>query len=120
MAVTILLVEDEPGLRRLAERSLARLGYAVVAADTAETAVSLCRDSPDSFRLLITDVNMPDVAGPELAERLLALRPDMTVLFVSGSAEAMHDERVLSAGGHFLQKPYTIEQLKTKLEELLA
>ena len=119
MPETILLVEDDESLRRLAQRLLLKLGYSVIVAGDAETAVAGCRDCPTDIQLLITDVFMPDIGGPELAKRLLAIRPAMKVLYVSGSSEALHDAGVLAQSPHFLQKPYTQDQIKKKIREIL-
>jgi two-component system cell cycle sensor histidine kinase/response regulator CckA len=119
MAETILLVEDDDSLRRLAQRLLAKLGYSVMAAENGDAAVVTCRDCPDEIQLLITDVFMPDIGGPELAKRLLATRPAMKVLFVSGSSEALRDKGMLPQGANFLQKPYTQEEISKKIRDIL-
>jgi two-component system cell cycle sensor histidine kinase/response regulator CckA len=119
MPETILLVEDDDSLRRLAQRQLARLGYRVMVAGNGEAALASCRDCPDPIALLITDVLMPDIRGPELAERLLGVRPDLKVLYVSGSSEAFREDGVLAPGSHFLQKPYTQEEMSRKIREIL-
>jgi DNA-binding NtrC family response regulator len=119
MAETILLVEDEPSLRRLVQRLLVKLGYNVIVAENGEAAVASCRDGRDRIDLLITDVFMPDVAGPELAQRLAAIRPEMKVLYVSGSNEALSGIGMLTQGSNFLQKPFTNEHLSKKIREIL-
>jgi two-component system cell cycle sensor histidine kinase/response regulator CckA len=119
MAETILVVEDDDGLRRLAQRLLTKLGYRVMAAGTGDAALAACRDCPDDIRLLITDVFMPDIGGPELATRLLGLRPGMKVLYVSGSNEALQDKGILTQGANFLQKPYTQEQMSDTIRDIL-
>jgi CheY-like chemotaxis protein len=119
MAETILLVDDEPSLRRLSQRLLTKLGYHVHVAENAEMAVTICRDYPDTIELLITDVFMPGVGGPELARRLAPIRPQMNVLFVSGSSEALNDKNLLGQGSHFLQKPFTTEEFSKKIREIL-
>lgn len=119
MAETILLVEDEPSLRRLSQRLLTKLGYNVRVAENGDAAIASCRECPDTIELLITDVFMPDVGGPELARRLAAIRPHMKVLFVSGSNEALHDKGLLTEGDNFLQKPFTTEEFGRKIREIL-
>jgi DNA-binding NtrC family response regulator len=119
MAQTILLVDDEDALRRLAERLLTKLGYGVVVAGNGDAAVASLRDFPDEIHLLITDVFMPDISGPELATRLLAIRPGMKVLYVSGSNEALRDKGMLNQGANFLQKPYTQDDMREKIREIL-
>jgi two-component system cell cycle sensor histidine kinase/response regulator CckA len=119
MTETILLVEDDESLRRLAQRLLTKLGYHVLAAADAWQAVAHCQDASQRIDLLISDVFMPDIAGPELANRLAALRPGLRVLFVSGSSEALRDSRIATEGAHFLQKPYTQDQIRTLIREIL-
>jgi two-component system cell cycle sensor histidine kinase/response regulator CckA len=118
MAETILLVEDDETLRRLAQRLLTKLGYGVMVAGTGEAAVTSCRDFPDEIQLLITDVFMPDIGGPELAFRLLAMRPAMKVLYISGN-EAARDSGLLPPDANFLQKPYAQEQMSRTIREIL-
>ena len=84
MAETVLLVEDDPSLRRLAERLLTKLGYTVIATAGADSAVARYRDGANGIDLLITDVFMPDVGGPALARRLLAITPGLKVLYGVG------------------------------------
>ena len=119
MTETILLVEDDESLRRLAQRLLVKLGYSVLAAADGWAAIEHCREHPADIHLLITDVFMPDVGGPELAKQLLALRPAMKVLYVSGSSEALQDAGLLAQASHFLQKPYTQDQISRKIREIL-
>jgi two-component system cell cycle sensor histidine kinase/response regulator CckA len=118
MGETILLVDDDESLRRLAQRLLTKLGYNVIVAEDADSAAASCRGASDGIQLLITDVFMPNVGGPDLAKRLLEVRPDLKVLFVSGSSEAQ-DSGVLSPDAHFLQKPYTQEEISMKIREIL-
>ena len=87
MPETVLLVEDDPSLRRLVERLLAKFGYTVIVATGAEGAIARFTNSDIGVDLLITDVNMPGMRGPELAQRLLASRPGLKVLYVSGYAD---------------------------------
>ena len=117
MAETILLVEDDDSLRRLAQRLLAKLGYSVMVAENGDAAVVTCRDCPDEIQLLITDVFMPDIGGPELARRLAAIRPQMKVLFVSGSDEALQTKACCRKAANFLQKPFTTEEFSRKIRE---
>ena len=109
-AETILLVDDDSGVRRAARTILGRAGYRVLEAQTVGDAILLGEQHPDSIHLLLTDVVMPLMSGPELAARLLALRPAMRVLLVSGYAgdELAHHGAVDAA---FLQKPFTPESL---------
>ena len=111
---TILLVEDEDIVRRLVAEMLERQGYRVVVAIGPDEALEVT----EPYDLLLTDVVMPSMSGPELAERLVARRPGIGVLFASGySADAVADRGAL--GGDLLEKPFTIEQLAQKVREAL-
>ncbi len=105
---TVLCVEDEPALRSLAKEVLSLHGYRVLeAADPAE-ALKLAKDYPDIIHLLVTDVVMPGMNGRELAEKLVASRPGVKVLFVSGySDDVIADRGVLKPGVQYLAKPFT-------------
>jgi len=119
MPETVLLVEDDPSLRRLVERLLAKLGYTVIVATGAEGAIARFTNSDIGIDLLITDVNMPGMRGPELAQRLLASRPGLKVLYVSGSDDAI-DKDLLTRRADFLQKPFSTEQFAAKIREVLG
>jgi CheY-like chemotaxis protein len=119
MTETILLVEDDESLRRLAQRLLVKFGYEVIAAGDGAAALAGCRDCPTEIQLLITDVFMPDIGGAELAERLLAIRPSMKVLYVSGNEAAIQPGGPLAKSAPFLVKPYSQDQLRQKIRELL-
>jgi CheY-like chemotaxis protein len=99
---------------------LQQIGYRVFTAGGAQEAIDLCLSSEVPIQMLITDVVMPKMGGRELAERLRDFAPDLKVLFVSGytGSAIMHDG-VLDAGTHFLQKPFTVEQLAGKVREVL-
>ena len=118
MTETILLVEDDESLRRLAQRLLARRGYNVLTAGDGKSAVTACRDCPSDIHLLITDVFMPDINGPDLANQLLVIRPAMKVLYVSGSDDVLRDGS-LAPSSNFLQKPYAQDQIGSKIREIL-
>ena len=109
---TILLVEDEPSLLRLAERALVAAGYRVRAVDDPARALVLLESASESVDLLLTDVVMPGLGGAELARRASAMRPDLPVLFMSGyAAELVASHGILDDGVHFLPKPFTLEEL---------
>jgi CheY-like chemotaxis protein len=111
---TIMLVEDEDIVRRLIAEMLKGQGYTVVVAAGPMEALELT----ESFDLLLTDVVMPAMGGPELAELLTARTPGVGVLFVSGySAAAVADRNALSHD--LLEKPFTIEELARKVREAL-
>ena len=113
----ILLVEDEEPVRRVASRMLARNGYEVVAPETPGEALALVSDSSNGrFSLLVTDIVMPGMSGPDLAARARAIQPGLRVLFMSGysgGAEEARDEA-------FLPKPFDEETLLGKVRETLA
>jgi two-component system, cell cycle sensor histidine kinase and response regulator CckA len=111
---TILLVEDEEIVRRLVGEMLEGRGYRVVAAAGPDEALEVT----EPFDLLLSDVVMPSMSGPELAERLVERRPGVAVLFTSGySGAAVADRGALTAD--LLEKPFTLEQLACKVRETL-
>ena len=117
---TVLLVEDEPMVLRLSKRSLERLGYKVLTASTPGEAIRLSAEHAGDIDLLITDVVMPEMNGRDLAEQLSSVDPRLKKLFVSGySASALAPRGVLDDGVHFLQKPFTLNDLAVKVREVL-
>ncbi len=117
---TILLVEDEAGVRKLIGEMLARRGYQVLTAETGVEALKLGKAHPGAIDLLLTDVVMPQMGGRDLADQLLELRPRMKVLFMSGYTDtAIVNHGVLDPGTAFLQKPFTAELLDRKVREVL-
>jgi len=116
---TLLLVEDDPAVRALAERILTGCGYALTQAANGREALDVI-NSGALFDLLITDVVMPQMGGPELADAVQLLRPDLLVLFTSGYApDEVLRRGVLSAEVAFLQKPFTAVSLATKVRATL-
>jgi PAS domain S-box-containing protein len=116
---TVLLVEDAEGLRELARRLLQRQGYEVLVASGAHEALRLFEQNP-SIDVLLTDVVMPGATGPELTRRLIAQRPGLKVIFMSGhTEEAVIQHGVLQPGIAFLHKPFTSETLGRKIREVL-
>jgi two-component system cell cycle sensor histidine kinase/response regulator CckA len=119
-AETVLLVEDEPGVRDLITEWLSGHGYRVMAAPNGAEALALAEAHAGAIDLLIADVIMPQMGGPALAARLVPLRPEMKVIYVSGYAdEAIGDPDVLAAGAAFLQKPFSLDALVRKVREIL-
>jgi two-component system cell cycle sensor histidine kinase/response regulator CckA len=117
---TILLVEDEHMILRVAREALTALGYRVLTAADGVQALDLLGSMADPVHLLITDVVMPKMGGRELANRLTALHPALRVLFSSGYTEnAIVDHGVLDEGINFLQKPYTPTTLARRVREVL-
>jgi two-component system, cell cycle sensor histidine kinase and response regulator CckA len=118
---TILLVEDEPSLRKLAHSILSTNGYTVLAAGNAEEALLLSEQHSGVIDLLLTDIVMPGENGQRVASRISKLRPTIRVVFMSGYSDHATLELVLSdSGSAFLQKPFTPVQLLRKVSDALA
>jgi PAS domain S-box-containing protein len=117
---TILLVEDEPAILTMTTKMLRHMGCTVLAADTPEKAMNLAREHEGHIDLIITDVVMPGMNGPDLATNLLSLYPDLKCLFMSGyTANVIAHHGVLDEGMHFIQKPFTKQDLTNKIQEAL-
>jgi PAS domain S-box-containing protein len=118
---TVLLTEDEDGVRTFVGLALEAQGYTVLEARDGEGALALCRGHPGPIHLLITDVVMPRMSGRELADRAAALRPGLKVLFVSGyTDDAVVRHGLLTEGVAFLQKPFTPAVLARKVRQVLG
>jgi PAS domain S-box-containing protein len=116
---TVLLVEDEPALLELGKRMLEKLGYLVLAAATPAEAIGLAEAHASEVHLLITDVVMPEMNGPDLAKQLQALHPSLKVLFMSGfTANMIASRGVLDEGMNFIQKPFSMKDLAGKVQEV--
>ncbi|MEO7085766.1 MAG: PAS domain S-box protein [Gemmatimonadaceae bacterium] len=117
---TVLVVEDEAGLRDLATRILERQGYTVLVAANADDAHRVFEQNP-SINLLLTDVVMPGASGPELTRQLVQQRPELKVIYMSGYTEdAIVQRGVLTPGIIFLNKPFTSDALAAKVREVLG
>ncbi len=117
---TILLVEDEQAILELAQRMLQKLGYTVLAASTPQEALRLAGEHPQGIHLLLTDVVMPTMNGQELAGRLQSRHAHLKCLYMSGyTANVVALHGVLDAGLHFVQKPFSKEELAAKVREAL-
>ena len=117
----ILLVEDDPGVRGLMAELLEARGYTVRAAGSPAEALAWAENSPEPLDLLVTDVVMPGLGGPELADRLGALRPGLRILFVSGYAgDALARDGQIGPGRRFLSKPFSGASLLQSVAEALA
>jgi PAS domain S-box-containing protein len=117
---TILLVEDEEGVRKLARSVLEAKGYRVLEAGHGEEALKVAQAYQASIDLLLADMVMPQMSGSKLAHRLIALRPSIRVIFMSGySDKAALQQEVLGPGTPFLQKPFTPDSLARKVREVL-
>jgi two-component system cell cycle sensor histidine kinase/response regulator CckA len=117
---TVLLVEDEEEVRTAVFESLQMRGYTVLKARHGREALMLCRRHPGPLHLLLTDVVMPQMTGPELAQRLGLLHPDLKVLYMSGyTSDALMERNVGAPGTAFLQKPFTPDALARAVREVL-
>jgi two-component system cell cycle sensor histidine kinase/response regulator CckA len=118
---TILVVEDEAAILNLIKTMLEKLGYTVLTASTASRAMQLVEAHAGEIRLLITDVVMPGMNGRELAEQLMSLDPTLNLLFMSGyTATVIAQLGVLDREVRFIQKPFSMKHLATKVREALG
>ncbi len=117
---TLLVVEDEDDVRSLARDVLVESGFTVLEAANSEEAERICQEHDHPISLLLSDVVMPKVSGPELARRLVRLRPELLVLYMSGyTADAIAHRGVLEPGTAFIEKPFTRAALTGKVRDLL-
>jgi two-component system, cell cycle sensor histidine kinase and response regulator CckA len=117
---TILVVEDEAAILDLARVILEGLGYRVLTAGTPAEAVRLAEEHGSELHLLLTDVVLPGFNGKELADRLLLLHPTLKCLFMSGyTANVIAHRGILEDGVHFIQKPFSRDQLAEKVREAM-
>lgn len=115
---TIMLVEDEPSIRRLLGTTLRRSGYEVLEAASGQEAIASFAEHRDAVSLLITDVRMPQMTGPELIRRLRASRPDLKVLCISGCVSSVPEE--IEKGVSVLQKPFSRQELISKVGRIFS
>ena len=117
---TILVVDDEAGVRSLVRLVLEEAGYTVLEAANGQEALSKYEHFQGPLDLLITDSAMPKMTGRQVAEQLGLSHPEMKVLFISGHmTDAIVIQAISEGQAHFLQKPFAVELLKTKVRELL-
>jgi CheY-like chemotaxis protein len=118
---TVLLVEDEHAVRLLGGLALRSAGYNVLEAEDGEEAWKVCEEHLDKIDLLVTDVVMPRLSGPQLVDRVTCLRPSLKVLYCSGyTDDTVVRHGVQEEGIAFLQKPFTPSVLRRKVHQLLA
>jgi CheY-like chemotaxis protein len=117
---TVLVAEDEQMVRVLIRKVLEQAGYTVLLASGGAEALQLAERHPGPIPMLVTDVVMPGMSGRELARRLLELRPDTKVLYLSGYADdAVERHGVLDPGTAFMQKPFSPGALARRVREVL-
>ncbi|MBE0603668.1 MAG: response regulator, partial [Deltaproteobacteria bacterium] len=118
---TILIVEDERSVLTLTQAMLERLGYTVLAAGGKDQALRMVGEHGDDIDLLLTDVVMPEMDGKELSERILAIKPGLKRLYMSGYTEdVIARQGILDEGVKFISKPFTVKDLAAKVREALG
>ena len=118
-AETVLLAEDQEGIKDLIHESLTSNGYKVLVANNGLEALQIAEGYKNAIDLLITDVVMPKMGGYELAERLLRVRPETRTIFMSGYAERRDGERGIACSSFCVQKPFSMNMLLSKVREVL-
>jgi two-component system cell cycle sensor histidine kinase/response regulator CckA len=117
---TLLIVENEAAIRNLLQMALRKNGYTVLAAESGREALDLVSTHSGPIHLLITDVMMPDIDGPELVRRLSAIRPETRTLFMSGYMDdALGEQGVLLSSVNFIQKPFSPSTIAQKVRDIL-
>ncbi|MEN8257341.1 MAG: PhnD/SsuA/transferrin family substrate-binding protein [Thermodesulfobacteriota bacterium] len=117
----ILFVDDEPSLVELGQLILEHLGYEVTALTSSSEALELIKKDPDRFDLLITDQSMPKMTGCQLAQKAMAVKPDIPIILCSGYGSFMSQKEVKLVGiKHFIQKPYNTAKISAVLREVLG
>ncbi|HEY7191768.1 MAG TPA: ATP-binding protein [Vicinamibacterales bacterium] len=117
---TILLVEDESAVREMTQAALQRRGYTVLSASDATQALQIARDNVGRIDLVLSDVIMAGMTGPQLVDRLRSEQPDLPALFMSGyTADNVLADDIAAGEAHFLQKPFTTAALAAKLRQVL-
>jgi two-component system, cell cycle sensor histidine kinase and response regulator CckA len=117
---TILVVDDEPEIRKLVGAMVTQFGYSVLTADSGDHALTIYKNHKAPIELLITDVVAPGMSGPMLADKLSAVQPDLKVLYISGYDNTHVVQKYVVEKGHMLlPKPFTMEELQAKVKELL-
>jgi CheY-like chemotaxis protein len=112
---TLLIVENEAAIRNLLQMALRKNGYTVLAAESGREALHLVSAHSGPIHLLITDVMMPDIDGPELVRRLSAIRPETRTLFMSGYMDdALGEQGVLPSSVNFIQKPFSPSTIRAE------
>jgi CheY-like chemotaxis protein len=118
--IRVLLVEDDAAVRETLCSMLESRGYLVVAAQNGPAGLKLAQDFPGSFDLLLTDVHMPEMKGPELARQLHILRPGLSVLYMSANPSDAFSACQADPGAGFLVKPFSCSGLVQGIDSVLA
>ena len=117
---TVLVVDDEPEVRKLVAAMVSTHGYNVLTADSGEHAITLVKNQRTQIDLLLTDVVAPGMSGPVLADKLVGQKPGLRVLFMSGYDNTQVVQRyVVEKGYTLLHKPFTVQELGRKISEAL-
>jgi DNA-binding NtrC family response regulator len=117
---TVLVVEDEAALRNLTVHVLKSKGYRVLATDNAASSLTLARQYEGKIDLLLTDVVMPDLTGPDLVSEIKKVRPDLKVLYMSGySSNTMVEQGVLGSDSTLIVKPFSTHELLCKMRAVI-
>lgn len=117
---TIMIVEDEPAIIKMAAMMLESMGYTVLTAETPGEAIRLARDVSNRIKLLVVDVIMPEMNGRDLAKEISTFHPELKVLFISGyPADIIAHHGILDAGVNFISKPFSLKELSAKVREVL-
>src|SRR5215470_8017366 len=117
---TVLVVDDEPEIRKLVGAMVTQFGYSALTADSGEHALTLYKNRKAPLELLITDVVAPGMSGPMLADKLTALQPDLKVLYISGYDNTNVVQKYVVDKGHaLLIKPFNVTDLRDKVAQLL-
>ncbi|KAA0891380.1 response regulator [Oryzomonas rubra] len=117
---TILLVEDDENVRRMAAQMLKILGYAVFAPPSPQEALAICREGDQPIDCVVTDVIMPGMSGKELVEAIRVLRPGIGALYMSGyTSDVIAHHGVLDEGVPFIQKPFDMSAIHKKIQEAM-
>ena len=115
----ILVVDDEPGVRRLLTRSLVSAGLIAIEADDGTSALRIVEASDHVFDILVTDIRMPRMGGLELAAKMREISPSTDILYMSGHGDPFTAEEV-KGGARFLQKPFTLDLLLDTVRPILT
>lgn len=119
MSYTILVIDDEESVRSYLETALTEAGYTVLAAASGSIAVQLCAQFEGPIHLIIADVVLRSISGPDVVKYGLTMRPDTKALFMSGHPREVLIEHGLSEEMPFLAKPFAFKELEERIQELL-